>query len=72
VTTKPEPLPATAVHVGELIQSLVKALRAFQMYLPNNPIHHKAAANVRAAFAPVWAELHELVLAVAETDFVWE
>ena len=72
MTTKPEPLPATAVHVGELIQSLVKALRAFQMYLPNNPIHHKAAANVRAAFAPVWAELHELVLAVAETDFVWE
>jgi hypothetical protein len=72
VTTKPEPLPATAAHVGELLQSLVKALRAFQMYLPNNPIYHKAAANVRAAFAPVWAEMDELVLAVAETDFVWE
>jgi hypothetical protein len=72
VTTKPESLPAAAVHVGELIQSLVKALRAFQMYLPNNPIYHKAAHNVRAAFAPVWAEMDELVLAVAETDFVWE
>ena len=72
MTSKPESLPATAVHVGELIQSLVKALRAFQMYLPNNPIHHKAAHNVRAAFAPVWADADELVLAVAETDFVWE
>jgi hypothetical protein len=72
VTSKPESLPATAVHVGELIQSLVKALRAFQMYLPNNPIYHKAAHNVRAAFAPVWADADELVLAVAETDFVWE
>ena len=72
MTSKPESLPATAVHVGELIQSLVKALRAFQMYLPNNPIYHKAAHNVRAAFAPVWADADELVLAVAETDFVWE
>ena len=72
MTSKPESLPATAAHVGELIQSLVKALRAFQMYLPNNPIHHKAAHNVRAAFAPVWADADELVLAVAETDFVWE
>ena len=42
------------------------------MYLPNNPIYHKAAHNVRAAFAPVWADADELVLAVAETDFVWE
>ena len=27
---------------------------------------------MRAAFAPVWADADELVLAVAETDFVWE
>jgi hypothetical protein len=72
VTSKPESLPTTAAHIGELLQSLVKALRAFQMYLPNNPIYHKAAHNVRAAFVPVWEEMDELVLAVAETDFVWE
>ena len=35
-----EILPAS--HVSELIQSLVKALRAFQMYLPNNPIYQRA------------------------------
>lgn len=72
MTSKPDSLPAAAAHVGELVQSLVKALRAFQMYLPNNPIFHKAAHNVRAAFVPVWAEMDELVLAVAETDFVWD
>ncbi len=72
MTSKPESLPAAAVHVGELVQSLVKALRAFQMYLPNNPIYHKAAHNVLAAFGPVWEEMDELVLAVAETDFVWQ
>lgn len=63
-------LPAS--QVAELIQSLVKALRAFQMYLPNNPIYHRAVDQVKAAFVPVWAASDELVLRVAETDFVWE
>ena len=51
---------------------MVKALRAFHMYLPNNPIYQRATENVRAAFTPIWAVLDELVLTVAETDFVWE
>jgi hypothetical protein len=58
--------------VSELINGLVKALRAFHMYLPNNPIYQRATDNLRAAFSPVWAVLDELVLTVAETDFVWE
>ena len=63
-------LPAS--QVAELINSLVKALRAFHMYLPNNPIYQRAMDNVRSAFSPIWAVLDELVLTVAETDFVWE
>jgi HEAT repeat protein len=59
-------------HVTELMNSLVKALRAYHMYLPNNPIHQRATDNLRAAFASVWEALDELVLTVAETDFVWE
>ncbi|HEU5051277.1 MAG TPA: HEAT repeat domain-containing protein [Gemmatimonadales bacterium] len=59
-------------QVAELVQSLVKALRAFQMYLPNNPIYQRAVQHVQAAFVPVWAATDELVLRVAETDFVWE
>lgn len=59
-------------QVAELMASLVKALRAFQMYLPNNPIHQRAAQNVQAAFAPVWAATDEIVLQVAETDLIWE
>ena len=42
------------------------------MYLPNNPIYQRATENLRAAFSPIWAVLDELVLNVAETDFVWE
>ena len=63
-------LPAS--QVAELIASLVKALRAFQMYLPNNPIHQRASQNVQAAFGPIWAATDEITLTVAETDFIWE
>ena len=65
-----EVLPAS--QVGELINGLVKALRAFHMYLPNNPIYQRATENLRIAFVPVWGALDQLVLTVAETDFLWE
>ena len=65
-----EILPAS--QVAELITGLVKALRAYHMYLPNNPIYQRASDNLRIAFQPIWAVLDELVLTVAETDFVWE
>jgi hypothetical protein len=65
-----EILPAS--QVAELINGLVKALRAYHMYLPNNPIYQRASDNLRIAFQPIWAVLDQLVLTVAETDFVWE
>lgn len=64
------PLPAS--QVAELIAVMVKALRAFQIYLPNNPIHQRAIQNVTAAFKPIWATVDELVLKVVETEFLWE
>jgi HEAT repeat protein len=65
-----EVLPAT--QVAELIQGLVKALRAYHMYLPNNPIYQRATEHLRTAFLPIWSAMDELVLTVVETDFVWE
>ncbi len=59
-------------QVEELLRTLTKASRAFQMYLPNNPMYHRAAQNLQAAFEPVWSAVDELVLSVQETDFVWE
>lgn len=58
--------------IAELIRTLVKALKAFQMYLPNNPMHQRARDNVARAFVPVWEALPELTLQVVETEFVWE
>jgi hypothetical protein len=59
-------------QVAELLQTMIKALRAFQMYLPNNPIYQRAIQNVRNAFGPIWAASDELVLTIAETEIVWE
>lgn len=59
-------------QIEELLRTLVKAQRAFQMYLPNNPIYHRAMGNVRDAFTPVWAATDEIILSIDETDFVWE
>ena len=63
-------LPAS--QVAELLQAMSKALRAFQMYLPNNPIYQRAIQNVRAGLKPVWAATEELVLKVGETELIWE
>lgn len=59
-------------QVEELIRTLVKAQRAFQMYLPNNPVYHRAREALAAAFTPIWNATDEIVLTVAETDLVWE
>ncbi len=58
--------------VEELLRAMVKGLRTFQMYLPNNPMYQRGEAAVKAAFPPVWELTEELVLVVRETDFVWE
>lgn len=74
--TAPGDFQDTAVlpvsQVEELIRTMVKGLRAFQMYLPNNPIYHRAAASIKDAFQPIWNATDEVVLTVAETDFTWE
>ncbi len=59
-------------QIEELLRTLVKAQRAFQMYLPNNPIYHRAMSNVRDAFKPVWGATDEIILTIDDTDFVWE
>jgi hypothetical protein len=60
-------------QVEELLRNVVKGFRAFQMYLPNNPMYHRAIQNVRGAFQPVWASgLDKLVLTIVETDVIWD
>lgn len=69
----PPPVLLPTSQVEELFRTLTKAVRAFQMYLPNNPIYQRAIDNIRTGFAPIWASgLDRLVLQIVETDLVWE
>jgi hypothetical protein len=63
-------LPATQVE--ELLRTIVKGLRAFQMYLPNNPVYQRSEQSIRDAFLPIWSSTQKLMLAVVETDLTWE
>jgi len=60
------------VYVTDLLKAFVKAVRATQMYMPNNPMHARALDAVKEAFAAVWQHTDELVLQVVETHLDWE
>lgn len=64
--------PFPIVHVTDLLKAFVKAVRATQMYLPNNPMHTRSIDAVREAFNTLWQYTDELVLQIVETRLEWE
>jgi HEAT repeat protein len=60
------------VYVTDLLKAFVKAVRAHQLYLPNNPMHARSLQTVREAFAALWKHTDELELQVVETQLMWE
>lgn len=68
---RPEP-PFPSSFVEETLKVLVKAARAHQLYLHNNPTYLRALDVARAAFAPIWEQTDELVFDVTETELRWE
>ena len=59
-------------YVTDLLKAFVKAVRAHQLYLPNNPMHARSLEAVREAFAVIWKQADELDLNVVETQLKWE
>ena len=57
--------------VEELLRLLVKAGRAHQLYLPNNPIYKAAVDALRGGFAAIWSQTDEIVLTFSETEILW-
>lgn len=70
--SKDEELPLPPAQVEELLQILSKALRAHQLYLPNNPVYQKALENLQGAFTRVWEATDDLVLDISENELRWE
>lgn len=64
-------LPFPPAPIEELLRSFVKAVRAHQLYLPNNPVYKGAIDTVRAGFPSIWSRTDELVLRISETDIRW-
>ena len=70
-TGETEEAPFPPAPVEELLRLFVKAGRAHQLYLPNNPIYKGALDALRAGFAAVWAQADELTLSLTETEITW-
>jgi hypothetical protein len=66
-----EDLPFPPAPVEELLRFFVKAVRAHQLYLPNNPVYKGAIDTVRNAFSPLWQQTNELSLKFSETEIKW-
>jgi HEAT repeat protein len=63
--------PFPPAPVEELLRLVVKAGRAHQLYLPNNPIYKGAIDTLRAGFSAVWAQTDELTLTFTESEICW-
>jgi HEAT repeat protein len=63
--------PCSPAVVEEMLKLFDKAIKAHQLYLPNNPHYQRAAAAVKAAIEPLWKHTGSIVLTVTETQFKW-
>ena len=64
--------PFSPTIVEGWLLTLSKAVRAHQLYLPNNPVYQRAIDQVRAAYQTLWAETEEITLSITESELKWE
>ena len=64
--------PFSPAIVEGWLQSLAKAIRAHQLYLPNNPVYQRAIEQLRASFVTLWAETEQVSLTITESELKWE
>jgi HEAT repeat protein len=63
--------PCSPAIVEDMFRTFDKAIKAHQLYLPNNPTHQKAIAAAKAAIEPLWEHMGSLVLQVTDTQLKW-
>lgn len=57
--------------VSELLRAFAKAVRAHQLYLPNNPMHARALDAAQLAFTELWKETDTLTFQITESELRW-
>ena len=68
---EPQEPPFAPAPVEELLRFVVKAARAKQMYLPNNPVYRGAIDALRGAFGQLWTQTDQLTLVMTESEIRW-
>lgn len=63
--------PCPPSIVEDMFKFLDKAVRAYQLYMHNNPTYLKAVENVKRTFAPIWEQVDSLEVTVTDTQFKW-
>ena len=58
--------------ISETLKALARAVRSFQLYLPNNPMHVRAIDSARAALLALWEKTDSIHLGISETEFLHE
>lgn len=64
-----EDVALPAEEVEQLLTTIGKALRAFNMYQPNNPVFQRFRVAIREVFESLWSRTDDLTLAVTEKGF---
>lgn len=60
------------LYVTDLLKAFVKAMRAHQLYMANNPMHARSLETVKHAFAAIWERATTIEFQVTETELKWE
>ena len=58
--------------ISETLKALARAVRSFQLYLPNNPMHIRAIDSARTALVALWSKVDRVELGITETEFLHE
>ena len=58
--------------VGDVIHTIVKGVRAVQLYLPNNPMYEQAKQKIVESFRAAWQVTQEIELEVTDTEIRWQ
>jgi hypothetical protein len=61
--------PFPIAYASEVARNLSKAVKAHQLYLPNNPMRAKADEALRLAFDVLWRYTDKVMFEVGETEF---
>jgi HEAT repeat protein len=63
--------PFEPALIEDLMRVFEKAVRAHQLYLPNNPMHARAMDSAREAFLAVWGETESFTIEITDTELRW-